>query len=509
MTGPFTVEAVPAPVVKPIADVEEAHPPADASVGRSGDGPAPRGVAGGAAADGRSRQGRPDDPVRPCRAARLGRAGSTPTQKRSRPNAARVVATKRLAYGKPERVVISFGPEHAPLEQRQVELAWEEARTLDPRPAILLFAAFQFDPEAAKDIDELTKEKTGVTFLKVQMNTDLLTEDLKKKRASNESFWLMGQPDVDAAQAPRTAGKRQVEVHGFDYYNTEDRRDRVGRHRADRPVDARHRLRRPKPLPAPGLLPDGRRGDGWARLAKNLKAEIDEELIEKYRGTVSLPLSSRRARAGGRQDRGRPRHREPRSHAAREVAGPDDEQDDRPTHHQLALRGAVRHWTYDRETRSFTLKDGAAAGGLRAAPRRARSRSTIPASSFRWSCPNAIRPRVKAWREAGYPGVTGITRRLLEHWRDPSAETAPVLLLPARGDRDADLARPKPRQPSGRASTFRATAGVSAALCCQDGHRLRQDHRHGDGRSPGRCSTRSPIRRTSASRRTSSSSRRA
>ena len=87
-----------------------------------------------------------------------------------------------------ERVVVSFGPEYAPLEQRQLELAWEEARTLSPRPAIILFAAFQFDPEASKDIDELTRERTGMTFLKVQMNADLLTEDLKKKRASNESF---------------------------------------------------------------------------------------------------------------------------------------------------------------------------------------------------------------------------------------------------------------------------------------------------------------------------------
>jgi len=29
-----------------------------------------------------------------------------------------------------------------------------------------------------------------------------------------------------------------------------------------------------------------------------------------------------------------------------------------------------------------------------------------------------IRPRVKAWRDAGDPGVTAITGRLLEHWRD-------------------------------------------------------------------------------------------
>ena len=97
-------------------------------------------------------------------------------------------------YGKPQRVVISFGPEHAPLEQKQVELAIQEAQTLVPKPKIIVFAAFQFDPEAAKDIDET--DWPGVTLLKVQMNADLLTEDLKKKRASNESFWLIGQPDI-------------------------------------------------------------------------------------------------------------------------------------------------------------------------------------------------------------------------------------------------------------------------------------------------------------------------
>ncbi len=30
--------------------------------------------------------------------------------------------------------------------------------------------------------------------------------------------------------------------------------------------------------------------DGWAWLAKNLKAGIDKELIEAYRGTHSLPF---------------------------------------------------------------------------------------------------------------------------------------------------------------------------------------------------------------------------
>ena len=41
---------------------------------------------------------------------------------------------------------------------------------------MIVFCAFTFDPEAAKDIDA----SKGITALKAQMNTDLLTEDLKK-----------------------------------------------------------------------------------------------------------------------------------------------------------------------------------------------------------------------------------------------------------------------------------------------------------------------------------------
>jgi adenine-specific DNA-methyltransferase len=30
--------------------------------------------------------------------------------------------------------------------------------------------------------------------------------------------------------------------------------------------------------------------EGWTKLAKNLKAEIDADLVESYRGAVSLPF---------------------------------------------------------------------------------------------------------------------------------------------------------------------------------------------------------------------------
>ncbi len=198
----------------------------------------------------------------------------------------------------PQRVVISFGPAHSPLEQRQVELAIKEAQTLVPKPKMIVFAAFHFDPEAAKDIDET--KWPGVTLLKVQMNTDLLTDDLKKKRTSNESFWLIGSPDVIVKKiAEKNISKKdnteakilyQVEVLGFDYYNIKNGniesggKDRIAMWMLDTDYDDRSLFPRQVFFPMSGEK------DGWSRLAKNLKAEIDEELIEQYRGTVSLPF---------------------------------------------------------------------------------------------------------------------------------------------------------------------------------------------------------------------------
>ena len=195
----------------------------------------------------------------------------------------------------PKRVVISFGPEHAPLEQKQVEMAFEESKKLVPRPQMIVFAAFQFDPEAAKDIDET--KITGVTLLKAQMNADLLTEDLKKKRTSNESFWLVGQPDVVLRKSKTKPGKEykngalyEVEVKGFDYYNVVTGQIEGGNAQKiavwmlDTDYDGRSLFPRQVFFPMAGEK------EGWAKLAKNLKAEIDEALIETYRGTTSLPF---------------------------------------------------------------------------------------------------------------------------------------------------------------------------------------------------------------------------
>ena len=94
----------------------------------------------------------------------------------------------------------------------------------------------------------------------------------------------------------------------------------------------------------------------------------------------------------------------------------------RGTIDQLIINGPygepASHWRYERESRTFTRVDGRRpAGYVVATPG---SKSFDDPGVFReLPLVNRIRPRVKAWREAGYPGVTGTTRRLLEHWRDP------------------------------------------------------------------------------------------
>ena len=188
----------------------------------------------------------------------------------------------------PQRVVVSFGPEHAPLEKKQIEEALMEAEKIKPSPTVLIFAALQFDPEAAKLIDEI--EWTGVTILKVQMNADLFTEDLKKKRSSNDCFWLIGKPDIKIEKDKTHKGKIKVSVSGFDYYNPSKGTVESGGEKKismwmlDTNYDNRSLLPRQIFFPMAG------KKDGWAKIAKTLNTEIDQDLIQAYWGTTSVPF---------------------------------------------------------------------------------------------------------------------------------------------------------------------------------------------------------------------------
>jgi adenine-specific DNA-methyltransferase len=95
------------------------------------------------------------------------------------------------------------------------------------------------------------------------MNTDLLTDDLKKKRASNESYWLIGQPEVKLTKIKAKKDEQQryqVEVKGFDYFNTKTGQlesggnDRIAVWMLDTDYDGK------KSFPKTSILPYG-----WSR----------------------------------------------------------------------------------------------------------------------------------------------------------------------------------------------------------------------------------------------------
>ena len=180
VTGPFTVEAVPAPTIKSISAMEERSDlsqTADSSVVRKG-----------------ATQRQTDWRDALLRSGIRGKSGQRISFERLEPlpgtewlhadGQTRIddLDSKSIPNiknpGGSMRIVVSFGPDHAPLEQKQVTRAIEESQRLVPAPKIIVFAAFHFDSEAAKDIDETNWP--GVTLLKAQMNADLLTADLKK-----------------------------------------------------------------------------------------------------------------------------------------------------------------------------------------------------------------------------------------------------------------------------------------------------------------------------------------
>jgi len=74
------------------------------------------------------------------------------------------------------------------------------------------------------------------------------------------------------------------------------------------------------------------------------------------------------------------------------------------------------YWRYDREQRQFIHENGRRPAGYLVALTKD---ADDPGEFHELPLVNQIRKRVDSWRENNYPGVTGITKRLLEFWNNP------------------------------------------------------------------------------------------
>src|SRR5579885_3069616 len=78
----------------------------------------------------------------------------------------------------------------------------------------------------------------------------------------------------------------------------------------------------------------------------------------------------------------------------------------------------TEYWSYNPSTQTFHRKEGRRPAGYFIASPSAKSHSD-PGQFIEIPLVNKIRPRVKEWRERDYPGASGITKRLLAHWKNP------------------------------------------------------------------------------------------
>lgn len=87
-------------------------------------------------------------------------------------------------------------------------------------------------------------------------------------------------------------GGYQVEVHGFDYFDTASGELKSGGKKQialwalDTDYDNRSLYLKQVFFPMAGAK------EGWYKLKKDIRAELDEDLLEQFHGTVSLPFEA-------------------------------------------------------------------------------------------------------------------------------------------------------------------------------------------------------------------------
>jgi type III restriction enzyme len=84
--------------------------------------------------------------------------------------------------------------------------------------------------------------------------------------------------------------------------------------------------------------------------------------------------------------------------------------------HTAPYEEPKEHWNYNPNTQGFDRVTGRRSAGYVVAGQGGNQYNGL--GDWRpIPLVNEIRTRVKAWRENNYPGITGVTRKLIGHWR--------------------------------------------------------------------------------------------
>ncbi|MGH7577438.1 MAG: DNA methyltransferase [Longimicrobiales bacterium] len=181
------------------------------------------------------------------------------------------------------RVVVSIGPEHGPITAVQVEDGLREANRRGADD--LVFAGFSFDGAAQAAIQDDPHPRVRAHLAHIA--PDVQMGALLKTTPSSQLFSVFGLPRAELEAAGE--GEWRVEMRGVDIYdpvtNTihATRADKVAAWFLDADYDGRTFCI------TQAFFPDR---SAWKKLARALRATIDEERFDALTGTTSLPFKT-------------------------------------------------------------------------------------------------------------------------------------------------------------------------------------------------------------------------
>ena len=180
-------------------------------------------------------------------------------------------------------MAISFGPRNAPMDAAQVESTINESRLHGVDSVLMVATVFGSE---AKDL--IWNSPQGTKVIGAEANSDLLIPELKTK-GSDDSFIQIGRPRFDIVK--NKDGTITVKVLGYDYFDAESGKitsegaDEVAMWMLDTDYDGR--TMRIKQMFFPGKHDSVE--DLANKLAKAMRSnKINVDLLKKYTGTESL-----------------------------------------------------------------------------------------------------------------------------------------------------------------------------------------------------------------------------
>jgi adenine-specific DNA-methyltransferase len=191
--------------------------------------------------------------------------------------------------GQIQRVAISFGPLHGPVTMSQVEAGLRDANR--GGYDAIIFCGFAFEGPAQTAIESDIHPQVRA-FL-AHIRPDIIMQDadgdnLLKATASSQLFTVFGEPDVELREVKESKEEIQVEVHGVDVYDPTTGEvysahvDQVAAWFLDTDYDGRTFCI------CQAFFPNK---SAWSSLEKALKGNLDQGKFEALTGRISLPFT--------------------------------------------------------------------------------------------------------------------------------------------------------------------------------------------------------------------------